>query len=95
MLTIYKESRKQITRTVAPRPKRCSPSKENRHPNIEVRDDSRYKRLHKNACRTKVCEFLEYRSERKQKLKNPSMWLISKTYLKKLEQVQNRMNIVQ
>ena len=38
---------------------------------------------------------MEYRSERKQKLKNPSMWLISKTYLKKLEQVQNRLNIVQ
>ena len=95
MLTIHKDSRKLISRTVAPRPKRSSPSKENNHPNQEVRDDSRYKRNHKNACRTKVCEFLEYRSERKQKLKNPSMWLISKTYLKKLEQVQNRLNIVQ
>lgn len=95
MLTIRKDSRKIITRTVAPRPKRSSPSKENNHPNQEGRDDSRYIRNHKNACRTKVCEFLEYRSERKQKLKNPSMWLISKTYLKKLEQVQSRLNIVQ
>jgi hypothetical protein len=55
-------------------------------PLLEKKDESGFRRMHKNACRTKVCEFLEYKSERLNRLKHPSMWLLSKTYLKKLEQ---------
>jgi hypothetical protein len=36
--------------------------KENSDPLPERKDESGFRRLHKNACRTKVCEFLEYRS---------------------------------
>jgi hypothetical protein len=44
-----------------------------------------FKRFHRNATRTKVTQYLEYKSERIQSILNPSLWLISKTYLKRLE----------
>lgn len=44
-----------------------------------------FKRFHRNATRTKVTQYLEYKSERIQSILNPSFWLISKTYLKRLE----------
>jgi len=44
-----------------------------------------FKRCHRNATRTKVTQYLEYKSERIQTILNPSFWLISKTWLKRLE----------
>ena len=43
-----------------------------------------FKRMHKNACRTIVCKYLEFRWEKERAKKKPSMWLISKLYRKKM-----------
>jgi len=43
-----------------------------------------FKKLHSNATRTKVTQFLSYKAEKLKTLQHPSFWLLSKTYLKRL-----------
>ena len=45
---------------------------------------SYFKKIHYNATRTKVTQFLEYRSEKIKILHHPSFWMLSKTYMKRL-----------
>ena len=43
-----------------------------------------FKKLHCNATRTKVTQFLSYKAERLKNLHHPSFWLLSRTYIKRL-----------
>ena len=43
-----------------------------------------FRKIHYNATRTKVTQFLEYKAEKIKTLNHPSFWLLSKTYLKRL-----------
>jgi hypothetical protein len=56
MLRTRKDSRHQLPQKKETAKRASSEcAKENSEANVEKKDDSGYKRLHRNACRTKVC----------------------------------------
>jgi hypothetical protein len=45
-----------------------------------------FKKMHYNATRTKVTQFLDHRAEKIRMMQHPSFWLLSRAYLKRLTQ---------